>query len=98
MQILRTKRNRGCLDSKNVYDIFFDKETSKDFVMHMSELGKLIYNDEFQKHFYRIISRGKFTLKGTVGKNTSRIILPENFDDNWLYDIENHVQKFNEIK
>ena len=67
---------------------------TKDFIHYLGKLGKLIYNDKIDKPFYRIIVRGKFTLKGSQGNMTSRVLLPENADDSWLKEISEYAEQY----
>ncbi len=78
MKVVMTKKIEGCLEGTNVYDILFDCVSDKKFVDYLSRLGSLSFNDQMAKPYYRIISKGKFTVRGSLGNHTVRVTLPEN--------------------
>ena len=78
MKIVKVKKIEGCLEGTNVRDILFDLEITKDFIEFLGDHGKLVYNPEMEKPFFRVIVRGKYTLKGSQGNKSIRVILPEN--------------------
>lgn len=72
-----TKKIEGCLEGTNVYDILFDCISDKKFIEYLSVLGPLSFNDQMAKPYYRIINKGKYTIRGSVGNHTIRVTLPE---------------------
>ncbi len=87
MKIIDTKKVEGCLEGTNVRDIKFDRPIDKSFIERLGAFGKLIYADKIDKPFFKLIVRGKYTLKGTQGKTTIRAILPEDAGDETLEEI-----------
>ncbi len=77
MKLLHIKTMEGCLEGANVRDALFSKPVDVNFINYLGNLGKLIYNDKMDKPFFKIIVRGQYTIKGSVGNSTLRIILPE---------------------
>ena len=96
MRLLWTKKIEGCIDGDNVMDVLYDKPVTKEFVCYLGKLGKLIYNDDLEKPFYRVIVRGKYTLKGSQGNKTTRVMLPDNVDDSWLNEISEYTEQYEE--
>lgn len=94
MKILKTKKIDGCLEGSNVRDILFDDIITTEFAGHLGGLGKFILKEEMDKPFFRIIVRGRYTLKGSVGNKTARVILPEESPDGWLEEIEQRAGEF----
>ncbi len=77
MNLLKIKRIEGCMEGSNVWDMLFDKEIDKDTIDSLGTMGKLIYNSAMEKPFFKVIVRGKYTIKGSEGNKTLRVILPE---------------------
>lgn len=84
MEILKTKNIQGCLEGSNVKDILFCDIINRDDINQLSELGKLVISEEMEKPFFSIIVRGKYTIKGTLGNKSIRVVLPkEDTTDNF---------------
>ncbi len=98
MKVVKTKKVEGCLDSKNAVDVLYDKEVTKDFIEYLGNLGKLIYKNNLEKPFYRVIVRGEYTLKGSEGNMTTRVLLPEKFDEGWEKEFIDFVEKYSNNK
>jgi hypothetical protein len=95
MKALKTKKILGCLEGSNVYDILLDSKVNKDFINYLAELGRLLYDDVFEKPFYKVIVRGKFTLKGSQGNRSIRVLLPEK-GEKYLEEITGYIDNYNE--
>lgn len=87
MKALDYKKVEGCLDGTNVYDILFDEKISKEFVEFMAEGAKFTIHNKMKIPFFRIIFKGKYTLKGSLGNETIRVILPDNADEHKIIEI-----------
>lgn len=74
MQILEIKKVLGCLESFNARDIFLEKQIGKAFIGHLGSLGKLIYLNELEKPFFKIIVKGKYTIKGSQYNKAIRVV------------------------
>ena len=94
MKIIKIKNIEGCLEGTNVKDVLYDKKVTQDFISYLSKLGKLIYNDSFEKPFYRIIVKGKYTLKGSETNKTSRVILPEEADGEYIQELKDYIKHY----
>lgn len=100
MRIIAIRTIEGCLEGTNVKDLAFDQKIAKEFIDYLSNFGKLIYQADFEKPFFKIIVRGRFTLKGSEGNSSARVILPdENLDDllDLLYKICEDFPENNEL-
>ena len=77
MKIVAQKKVEGCIEGTNVYDVFFEESINLNFIDFLSNYGKLIQNDDIENSFFRIIVKGKYTIKGSIGNKTLRILLPD---------------------
>lgn len=77
MKVIKEKYAEGCLEGKNVWDFALDEDITKSYIDSIGPAGKLIYNSAFNRPFFRLIVKGKYTLKGVEGKKSVRAILPE---------------------
>ncbi len=94
MKVLKHKKIEGCLDGTNVRDILLDGLIDKKLVLYIGELGRLIYKEEMAKPFFRVIVRGKYTLRGSQGNKTIRVILPDDAGDTEMQEIAEYIEKF----
>ena len=94
MKVLKIKTIGDCLEGTNVRDLLFDSEITEDFVFYLKPLGKLVYNTSFDKPFFRLIVRGKYTLKGSVGNKTLRVLLPTDADDAFIREFSAFVEGY----
>ena len=67
-----------CIEAKNVYDAYLSIKLGDELIQHLGKLGKLSYFQDFDKPFFRVIVRGKFTIKGVKDDDKFRILLPDN--------------------
>lgn len=67
-----------CIEAKNVYDAYLSIKLSEELILHLGKLGKLSYFQDFDKPFFRVIVRGRFTIKGVKDDDKFRILLPDN--------------------
>ena len=67
MKVKKIKKIEDCLEGTNVRDFLLDGFLNKKFIDYLGKLGKYIYNDEFAKPFFKVIVRGKYTIKGARG-------------------------------
>jgi len=77
MKVIATKNIENCLTGKNVWDIELSNVIGEDFLHHIGKLGKLTSHSFKPKPYFTLIVRGKYTIKGSVGNKTVRIILPD---------------------
>lgn len=94
MKIIKQKKIEGCLEGANVKDIMFDKKITKEFVLHLGKMGKLIFDEDMNKPFFRVIVRGKFTMKGSVSNRTIRLLLPATGEAEIMESLKNHIELF----
>ncbi len=92
MKIIKIKKVDGCLESSNVHDIFLNMQVSKIFLDSIAQNGKLIIYDEMEKPFFKLIVKGKYTLKGSIGNKVIRIVLPPASDNRWQEEIKEMIQ------
>lgn len=94
MKVIKIKKVESCLEGAEVRDLILDKVIVKEFAGHLGMLGKFIYNDNFDKPFFKIIVDGNFTAKGSVGNRSFRIIFPGAYEKIILDDIISHINKY----
>lgn len=95
MNVIGIKRILGCLDAENVKELTLDSEITKEFVEYLAQLGKLIYQAELEKPFFKVIVRAKYTIKGSLANNTIRIYLPNQNSEEYLKEFVDYINKFN---
>ncbi len=94
MQILNIKTIEGCLEGTNVKDIIWSEPISREFLSYLASLGKIILNEGSGKPFYKIIVRGQYSIKGVVGANSSRIILPSEHNSDLLNNLIKYAESY----
>ena len=98
MKIINIKKISGCLEGINVRDVLFDESVTKEFILFLGSFGKLIYQDSFEKPFYKVIMRtanGTYSIKGSEGNKSARLLLPDVSDTDILNDIQSKTAGFN---
>jgi len=83
-----------CLEGAHVYDTFLNDEIDDKFLEYLGLLGKIVFMKNIQKPFFRVIVRGKYTLKGSLGNDNFRIILPDNNGLEYLEEIKLHISNY----
>lgn len=78
----------------NIYDLLLNKQINKEFIDFLGEQGKLIYNDTFDKPFFQVIVRGKYTYKGALGNKTLRILFPDGDIEYLMTDLKNYIESY----
>lgn len=94
MKLVKVKNIDDCLEGRNVRDFLFDEHLDRDFVEYMGQLGKLLLYDELSKPFFKIIVRGKYTLKGSLPNKTLRVLLPDDSGDLYLDELVKHIEGY----
>ncbi len=94
MQVIQIKKVLGCLESFNAKDVFLEKEIKTEFVEHLGKLGKLIYLKELEKPFFKVIVKGKYTIKGSETNNSVRIVFSNTHFEDDLEKIIDYVKGF----
>ena len=94
MKVLKYKKIEGCLEGSNVKDILLDDWIDRDFVLYLGKLGKLVIDEGMSKPFFRIIVKGKYTIKGSQKNMTIRLLLPEKEDENIIPDLTAFIEEW----
>lgn len=94
MKALKSKKVEGCLEGSNIYDILLSKKIDMDFIEYMGRQGKLIINHSFDKPFFQVIVRGKYTYKGAISNKSIRILFPEGDANNELEELKSYINNF----
>jgi hypothetical protein len=94
MKIRGIKNVQGCLEGTNVRDIYFDEPITTDFAEYVCKLGRAVFRREIEKPFFKVMVRGRYTLKGSVGNYSARLILPTPDDANVIAELNHYFDKF----
>ena len=94
MKIVSVKNVDDCLEASNVRDFYFNTKISKKFIDYLSVLGKFIYADEFEKPYFKVIVKGKYTIKGALGNKIIRMLLPEQNGDKYVDELISYINDY----
>jgi len=87
MRILYLTQIENCLESQSAYNVFFTDFISEDFINKFSDIGKIVYKKIDNNTYFRVIVKGKFTIKGFVDKDNFRILVADNIEINEIKEI-----------
>lgn len=94
MKVVKIKKVDDCYESSNTIDFLLSGEITKKFVEHLGTLGKLLFFEDFDIPYFKVIVKGEYTIKGALGKRTIRILLPEDEEDYSLDNLIQHIENF----
>ncbi len=94
MNILQIAKVEDCLEARNVYDIIIDKEIDLAFIEYLAQLGKLTYIHVFEKPFFKIINRARYTIRGSEGNQIIRVLFPDNFNNDELDNLLKYIRDY----
>ncbi len=92
MKLLYLEIIETCIEAKSAYDAFFSDTLSKEFIDKFSKIGKVVYNEKIGSTYFRIIVRGKYTIKGFINSDNFRIMMADNLDNEYLYEIKQNIE------
>ncbi len=93
MQIIALKKIEDCLSGRNVWDLYLNNIIDADFIKKIENLGNFIMHQFKPKPFFKLIVRSQYTIKGSIGNRTVRLILP---DDATISERDNIIAILNE--
>lgn len=93
MKILNISKIDNCVESQNAHDIYFTDLISEEFIDKFSDMGKVVYSSINNKKYFRIIVKGKFTLKGFVNNSDFRLLIADNLGSNFIEEIKEEINK-----
>ena len=96
MKIIEYKKVEDCLEGTNVRDILLNSDVTKELIDYLGNYGKALFYSELPKPMYKIIFKGKFTLKGVCGYSIIRVMLPMGESDSSLIELEKLINDFKE--
>lgn len=97
LKITKIIEAESCANGNIGYDIFFDSNTDQKFIDYLAKLGKIKMDDTFDIPYFKIIVKGYFTLKGSIGQNFLRMIVPDSISKQVINDFENYISNFQNI-
>ncbi|MDX9790257.1 MAG: hypothetical protein WC313_10095 [Candidatus Kapaibacterium sp.] len=95
MKLIYYEIVEDCVESKNVYDAYLSMNVDINFLEHLKESGKLHVIDVEEKKYFKIIKRGKYTIRGMVGDDVFRILMPDDAGVESLDTIKKIVNEYN---
>ncbi|MCG8699661.1 MAG: hypothetical protein MI922_16520 [Bacteroidales bacterium] len=87
MKILEIKHIEDCFDGTYIKELLFSSLITKDFILSISQNGKLTYFENFERPFFKIVYRSDFYIKGVEGNQTARILLHHEHDITYLKNV-----------
>lgn len=94
MKIEKIKKIEGCLEGTNVKDVLLSGVITKDFIDYLALLGKLIYHEGSGKPFFKILVKAKYSIKGVLGGQSIRLVLPTKGSEEYLNEFEWFIEYF----
>lgn len=94
MKILKIIDAEGCIDGNIGLDIYFDTQIDFAFSDYLGKLGKYIVHSDFDKPFFKVIVRGYYTLKGSVGNESVRLLVPETISKEIIEGFVDYVSNY----
>lgn len=88
---------QGCLEGTNVRDIYFDEPITMEFGEYLCRLGHFVFRKEIEKPFFKVMVRGRYTLKGSVGNLAARLILPNPDDSGVIQELGEYIEDFRTV-
>lgn len=76
MRILYLTLIETCSEAQDAYDIFFSDKITEEFIDKFSAIGKIVYTNIYYKKYFRVIVKGKYTLKGFIENDDMRVLFP----------------------
>lgn len=92
MDVISIRKIDSCLEGINAWDLLLNTKISEEFIFSLTEIGKLIYHSELDKPFFRLIVKGRYTAKGSLGNKTIRLILPNDASQELVDDFINKIK------
>jgi len=83
-----------CIEAKNVYDGFLNIHIKEKFINYLGNLGKLVFQKDFDIPYFKVIVRGKFTIKGNLDDFKFRLLLPDEAGIEDLDFIKKYINEF----
>lgn len=75
IKILEIKELENCFDGSFMKEAVLDTAVSKEFIHYLGQDGELSYYPTFARPFYKIVVKGRYTIKGVEGNKTIHITL-----------------------
>jgi hypothetical protein len=94
MKVISIKNIDDCFESTNVRDVIVDSPIDKKFIDYLGKLGKLIYETSLEKPYFKVIVRAKYTVKGSQGNKTIRMMFPENAGDQYVNEVVDYINNY----
>ncbi len=94
MKIIKITEVENCAEGSVGYDIYFNQNIDLNFAEYLGQLGKYIFDESFEKAFFKVIVRGYYTLKGSIGNDNLRILVPETISKEIINEFYEYLEKY----
>jgi len=74
MKIVDVRHIEDCFDGSFIHEVLFDADIAPAFIRALGAEGILHYHRDFARPFFRVILKGRFTIKGVEGNRTVRVL------------------------
>lgn len=91
MKILYLTLIETCAEAQNAYDVFFTDEINEDFIEKFNDVAKISYSKFGEKKYFRIIVKGKYTIKGFINNDNFRVLLADNLEVNFINELKEFI-------
>lgn len=81
MTITGSRFLEDCFDGTIIREISFESEIDEKFILYLGGFGEMQYFPDFPRPFFIIEESGKYTIKGSAGRKTARIILSKSLQE-----------------
>lgn len=94
MKINKIEEAENCTEGNVGYDVYFDVNIERIFADYLGKLGKYFIDNTFEKPYFKVIVRGYYTLKGTIGNDNLRLLVPETISKEILKEFEEYINNY----
>ena len=91
MKILHISIVETCTEAKDAYDVYFNDVIQEDFIEKFRPLGKIVYTDIYYKKYFKVIVRGKYTIKGFIDNDNFRVLFGNSNNESYLEELKQFI-------
>jgi hypothetical protein len=82
MRVEYIEKAEDCLEAEKVFDFILSEKITDGFIKYCGEKGKLIYKDKFEKPYFKVLVKEKYSFKGAIDNNIIRVLFADESDEN----------------
>lgn len=91
MKILHISIVETCTEAQNAYDVYFNDLINEDFIENFRPLGKVVYTDIYYKKYFRVIVKGKYTIKGFIDTDNFRVLFGNSNSEGYIEELKQFI-------